>query len=270
MKNNKYKILVLSDLKKSAESALKNAISLAKLVDGEVTLFHVKKPTEVVGRESQLSAMRSINQEHIDTNKTIESLINSITKDYDLNVDYKFTMGNLKNEVENFINQFQPDIIVLGKRNSKTLSFIGDNLIDVVLKNHDGVIMVASDKHPLQPNQEISIGLLNQEQSTPNIYFLDKLIHKTKQPLKSFKIVDNPITIKNTDTTSEKNTIVYVFEKGGDAIKNVSKYASKNKINLLCVNNSKYHTTNTSIKDIINNFNVSLLLAGDQKPVLNK
>ena len=82
MKNNKYKILVLSDLNKSADFRLKSTVSLAKMIDGDITLFHVKKPTDIVDRESQLSAMRSINKEHIVTNKKIESLVRPFRQDF--------------------------------------------------------------------------------------------------------------------------------------------------------------------------------------------
>ena len=86
MKNNKYKILLLSDLNKSATSELISTVSLARMLDGDITLFHVKKPTDIVERESQLSAMRSINEEHISTNKIIENLIKPVCQEYQLNI----------------------------------------------------------------------------------------------------------------------------------------------------------------------------------------
>ena len=235
MKHNKYKILVLSDLKKSAKSVLKSTVSLAKMIDGEITLFHVIKPTDVVERDSQLSAMRSINKEHVVTNKNIENLVMPIAKDFDLNIDYKFAFGNLKHEIEAYIDQYQPDIIVLGKRKPKALKLTGDNLIDFVLKKHKGVIMIATEENSLQPNQDISLGILNQDKNVPNINFVTELINQSQQPLKSFKVANTSNTIQNVETISNKETIEYVFEKGDNAINNISKYASKNNINLMCV-----------------------------------
>ena len=88
--------------------------------------------------------------------------------------------------------------------------------------------------------------------------------------VKSIKIVDNPTTNKSENTTQEKNTIEYGFEKSSNAISNVSKYASKNKSKLMCVTNSKRKKNSTNIKDIINNFNVSVLLAGEQNTRLHQ
>lgn len=54
--SKQYKILVLTDLKDSPSTLLNNAVNLAKKVDGEIDLFSVQKFTDVVERESQLSA----------------------------------------------------------------------------------------------------------------------------------------------------------------------------------------------------------------------
>ena len=64
---SKCNILVLSDIDKSANTILKNAINLAKIVDGDVNFFCVKKPTEIVEKDSQLSAMRAINEKFLET-----------------------------------------------------------------------------------------------------------------------------------------------------------------------------------------------------------
>ncbi len=82
MKNNRYKILVLSDLKNSTNSTLKSSVSLAKMINGDVDFFHVKKATDIVEYESQLSAIRTINKLHTTTSTEIQHLIDTISKDY--------------------------------------------------------------------------------------------------------------------------------------------------------------------------------------------
>ncbi|WP_044400858.1 universal stress protein [Lacinutrix sp. Hel_I_90] len=270
MKYNKYKILVLSDLKTSAESELKSTVSLAKLVDGEITLFHVKKPIDVVETDSQLSAMRSINEEHIITSKTIENLVQPICKEFGLHIECELALGNAKHEIENYINKYQPDIIVLGKRNPKKLNFIGDNLIDFVLKKHDGIIMIAAKQHALQPNQEFSLGVLNTTEHTNNTGVIEGLINKTKHPVRYFEISKNTNSTLKTETALGKGAIEFVFEQGAKAIDNVSKYASKNNINLMCVDTRNNDKASKTIKNVINKLNVSLLLVGKQKQMLHK
>ncbi len=72
MKKNKYKILVLADMKKSTSTVLKSAVSLAKMINGDIQMFYVRKPTDIVAKENQLSAMRTINKEYQKTEKKIQ------------------------------------------------------------------------------------------------------------------------------------------------------------------------------------------------------
>ena len=267
MKNNKYKILLLSDLNKSATSELKSAVSLAKMIDGDITLFHVKNPTDIVGSDSQLSAIRSINKEHIVTNKTIESLVRPISQDFKLNIDFNVAIGNVKHEIETYIKAYQPDIIVLGKRKSKTLNFMGDNITDYVLKTHKGSIMIANQNKALQPNQEATLGVLNTNDHPLDTNFISGLITKTNQPVKTFKIVSQLSGLENADGNK---AVEFVFEKGDSAVDNVSKYASKSNINLMCFDNSNHDKSNTSIKNVINKLDVSLLLTGKNTTMLHR
>ncbi|WP_452224868.1 universal stress protein [Lacinutrix chionoecetis] len=265
MKNNKYKILVLSDLKESSKSLLTSTVSLAKMVGGDISLFHVTKPSEVVERDNQLSAMRSISKEQITLNSKIENLLEPINKDFGLDIKFSSTFGNLKNEIETCIKTHKPDIIVLGKRKAKTFNFIGDNLIDTVLKNHKGTVLIASGERPLQPNQDISLGVFNKKINT-NTPFNNVLIQRSQQPIKLFTIKNEPQD--NEASVTGNNTVEYVFDNGTEAFDNISKYASKSNINLMFIDNANTFDANSDIKNIINKVNVSVLLAGEREQVL--
>ncbi|QXP60466.1 universal stress protein [Olleya sp. HaHaR_3_96] len=265
MKNNRYKILVLSDLNKSAALELKSTVSLAKMMDGDITLFHVKKPTDIVERESQLSAIRAINEDHIATNKKIEGLIKPIQEEFKQNVNYQVAIGNIKYEIEAYIDAYQPDMIVLGRRKSKTLNFMGDNITDFVLKKYNGTIMIAAEQHALQPNEDVTLGVLNTTDKSVSTDFIEGFVNKTSQPIKAFKIVTN---LTETENSLNNKTVEYVFQKGTKAVDNVSKYALKSNINLMCFDNSKHDKSNTSIKKVISKLNVSLLLTGKNTTML--
>ncbi|TYP99562.1 nucleotide-binding universal stress UspA family protein [Tenacibaculum adriaticum] len=267
MKTNKNKILLLSDLKKSSNLELKSAVSLAKMFHGEITLFHIKKPTEIVERESQLSTIRSINEKHIILDKEIENLVKPIRQKFNINIDYKLTFGNIKHEIESYIQEYKPDIIVLGKKKGKKLNFIGNNITEFVLKIHKGSVMIVKDQDALQPNQEVSLGVLNTIDKTLNIHDIEELINKTKTPIKTFNIIKGAKSNlkKHSTANSNKNNIEYFFEQSDKALESVSKYVSKNKINLMCLDK-----TNKKNRDIINKLNVSLLLTGEKVQILQK
>jgi len=255
MKNNKYKILVLSDLNKTTSNTIKSGVSLAKIIGADINFLYVKKPTEVVKNENQLSAVRTINKDYLSTNKKIKDLIRHISENYNVNINHTFVIGNLKNEIGKYIDDNKPDIIILGKRKSKVINFIGDNITQFILKKHKGTIVIVDDKNVLEPNKELYIGLFNS--TSANSKFTDKIINSTQKPLKSFKISENSYSLKDS---LGKNTVEYVFAKGDNVIKNISNYLSKSKINLLFVDRKKENLIYTNIKDVINNLDCSLLL----------
>ena len=140
MKTNskKYRIVVLSDLKKSSVATLESTVEMAKMIGGEIEVFHVKRPAEVIDIENQLSAMRTINQEHLTIDKKMQRLIKPISKNREIGIKYSFTFGNVKNEIGDYIRENRPDIVVLGKKKSKSFGLIRDRISEYVLNTFDG------------------------------------------------------------------------------------------------------------------------------------
>src|SRR5690606_11069382 len=178
MKNeiNPYKILVLSDLKDSTDTTLKSTVSLAKMINGNINLFHVKKPTQIVDRENQLTAKRNINEKHTATHNKIKNIITPISSEFGIDINYDFSFGNVKNEIANYIKEQKPDIIVLGKRKPSRFKLLGDSITHFVLKNFNGVVMITSDVNALEPNSGVSLGVLNGVNENFNLAFADDLI----------------------------------------------------------------------------------------------
>ncbi|QTE21461.1 universal stress protein [Polaribacter cellanae] len=251
--NNKCKILVLSDVDNSTSEILKKGVDLANVVQAEIDFFCVKKPTDVVEKESQLSAMRSINKKFIETDNQIKKIIDTISNEKDFKISHKISFGNLKDEITNHLKETKPDIVLLGKRKSKVFSFFGDNLIDLILKEFNGTILIVSEENLLEAKEEISLGLLNNVNLSTN-RFMETLVSYSNKPLKSFQIN----TVKEK-VSNPKNTIEFVFEEGDNAIKNLSNYLSKNKIDLLFLNREK--ETNSKIGSLVNSLNCSLMVS---------
>ncbi|MGE5943405.1 MAG: hypothetical protein ACM31G_03595 [Flavobacteriales bacterium] len=181
---SKHKILVLSDLKNSTSNILKSTISLAKMFNGDIQFFYVKKPTEIIEKDNQLSANRAINQEYNVIENKIQNLLNPISKDYGININYSYSFGNVKSEIEKCITNYKPDIIIIGKKQSNSLNFIGDNITAFILKKHSGIIMIADHQNCLEPDKGLSLGLLNSMEPSVNNQLLDHLIGCTQEPIK--------------------------------------------------------------------------------------
>ncbi len=256
---NKYKILVLSDVNNYTEIILKNAVSLAKMIDGEIDLLCIKKPAEIVKEDNQLSAMRTINQKHFAVDKKIQKLVNSFSKDYNININYTLSYGNVKQEINKHIKKHQPDVVVLGKRKSKLLKLVGDKITKHVLKKHKGAVMLSSLENILEPENNIALGMLNEMEDS--LEFAKRLTQKTQKPIKSFKLV-NKIETENHSINNNKDTVEYVFEENENVISNLSNYLLKSNINLLFVNREKINNKCEKhlIKSGDDKVDVSLLL----------
>tara|TARA_B110000285_G_scaffold218003_1_gene266990 strand:- start:1250 stop:2014 length:765 start_codon:yes stop_codon:yes gene_type:complete len=252
MKTNKYKILILSDLNKSTSKTIKSSISLAKIVDADINFFYVKKPTEVVDKESQLSAMRTINKEYFSIDKEIKSIISPMSEKYNATINHTFSIGNLKNEIEKHIDEKKPDIIVLGKRKTKTVSFIGDNITSFILKKHQGPIVIIDDKNELEPNKKLSLGVFNYSNTDDD--FSENIIRAAQSPLKAFNIANSSESLNNKTFLKDTEKVEFVFSEGDNVLKNISNYLVKSNINLLFVKRKK------NIKDVINKLDCSLIL----------
>ena len=257
MDNKKYKILVLSDLKSTTVSLIKNTVGLAKMINGEIELFHVKKPTEVVKRESQLSAVRDINEQSLNTHNQLKNILEPIANDFGVELNYKYAIGNLKGEIESCIKETSPDIIVLGKRKPSAIRIVGDNLADFVLKKFDGPVLIASNDDLLGSNRMLSMGILNDFGKSLNTSLTENLFNNTKEPLKKFKIEGPSSDEEASDLYQNRKTVEYVFKDGSRTIETISDYVSKSNISLLCLDrNFKGSLT----KKAINKVNVSLLV----------
>tara|TARA_B110000238_G_scaffold159285_1_gene172708 strand:+ start:153 stop:935 length:783 start_codon:yes stop_codon:yes gene_type:complete len=253
------KILVLSDLSKSASKTIKSAVALAKIIDANIDFFYVKKPTEVVKEDSQLSAIRIINKAYVTIDKEIKNLLNPISDSYNTKINHSFTIGNIKSEIAEYIHKNKPDIIVLGKQKATILPFLGDNITQFILKKYKGTIVISDNQNSLEPNKELSLGLFQNSNSTAVL--VENIIKATQKPLTYFKITKNDTTSKKTLLEGE-NKIEYVFEQGDNTMKNISNYLSKKKINALFVSRKKNNSDamETNIKSIVKSINCSLIL----------
>lgn len=269
MTHNNYKILVLSDLKSTSKTTINSAVSLAKMIGGTVNLFHVKTPSEVVKRDNQLSAIRSINEEHYQIRNKMQEYILPISDAYEIPISFNFAIGNVKNEIENYINETQPDIVVLGKSRTKRFKLMGEGIAHFILNNYDGMIYIVSEKNPIEPNKKMVLGMLSNNEDSLNIAFAEDLMANIDKPIKSFKIrKKTDVSTKNIDTN--KKTVEYLFEHGDNVFKNLSKYLTINNINLLWI--TRENNTNSidlNMKETIDGLNVSLLIGKKMTKINN-
>lgn len=160
MKNNKYKILVLSDLKEKSVKALNYAAKLGKEINAEVEMLYVKAATELAQTENPLLAMRIFSEDCYKIDKEINSLVLPISKENNIDITPTFELGHVKNEIKKHLLNSKPDMIIMGQREQKTFNFLGDNITKLVNRNYEGVIFVATENAVLDANGNVSLNNL--------------------------------------------------------------------------------------------------------------
>lgn len=90
-------------MSKSSEFVLKSAMELAKRIDGAIEVFHVKPTTNIIKGDSQLSAIRTLNQDDRSTRAELNDLISSMGEKENLPISYKLEYGNVKNRIRDYL-----------------------------------------------------------------------------------------------------------------------------------------------------------------------
>ncbi|MBS9463525.1 universal stress protein [Flagellimonas sp. 389] len=258
--NTKYNLLVLMDLSKSSENALKNAVQLAKTIHGSIDVFHVKAPTDVVKSENQLSAIRGIHQESRSTKSKLEELIQKTIAEEGVKIGYQISYGNVKNTIQRHIEQRQPDIVILGKERPKLIGFLSDDLTGYLLNESNVNVLIVGEGNTLDSYKDISLGIYGTIQNKSSLEILDNLKQETSKRIKHFSVRDS-----NKETQKEEkgntNATSYVFSEGANALDGLASYVLKTNTQILCIaKEPKGSKVTASVKPLLRKLDIPVLL----------
>lgn len=270
---NKQHIAVITDLEDDMSYLLKSAVSLAKMISGEIEVLSVKKPTQVIGKGNQLSAMRSINQNYILTDKRIKNIVRPIMEKYSVSINYSSTFGNIKSEIERYLNANKPDILVLGRRKSKPFNTADDRIINFVLSIFKGTVLIVSPNKGLEPGKKIGIGSLNCSEAAFASSFTEDLFFNANSSLKSFNLMENSDVKQGVDNVLGRKTINYDFNHSENTVKKLPDYLTKSKIDLLFMERRKREKISLSkplsTYNIVRKSDINLLIIGKSHTYYN-
>lgn len=250
-----YKIAVLTDLSDNANDTIKSAIELSRLVNGSVDLLYTKSLSDVVTYENQMSAMRAMDEAYGQARLKIRTLIKSVTTPQDQKVSHNIVFGNVKREIKKYLNDNNPDVVVLGKRKSRLVKGLGDGITQYVLKHHKGEVMIAGQNTNLSSETALNIGAVNATGVQASSGIANDILAKHNGPLRAFNIVKT--NVEQTKASEEKkNMVEYIFEEGTNTMKNVSNYINKYNVNLLWVDKS--NALQKGVRSLNPEFNVMI------------
>ncbi|MBD3661712.1 MAG: hypothetical protein HUJ11_05995 [Arenibacter algicola] len=268
MKKNKHKIAIFTDLQGDISSLIKSAVSLAQVIKGEIEILKVTKPSAVIGKENQLSAMRSLNREYILTDKKMKDILSPIIDNYGIPVNYSSTFGNIRNEIDRYLRENNPDIIVLGRHKSKHFNTAENRIINFVLGVFKGTVLIVSHDKGLEPGMKISIGSLNCSEAVFNSSFIDELFLHANSTLKAFNIVESSDVLPQKGSSIGRKTINYVFDHNENTVNNLPVYLSISNIDLLLLDRGIKEKDDISrllnTYDMVRKSDINLLVTGEK------
>ncbi len=233
--NLKYRLLVLMDMSKASENALKNAVQLAKVINGSVEVLHVKSPTDVVKHENQFSAIRAIHEDYNKTKSRLRRIVKKLEKNNDISIMYKVAYGNIKNGIKEYIDERQPEIVLLGKHKDRLANFLSRGITNFVLKQCSNILIVGEDQK-FHSYNDIFLGVYGEMLEQEGIEIISDLKRKNTNPVRIFNI-QNQKNLRQSNTTldSDRKKVSYVFSEGTNALNGLASYVMMTNTQLLCV-----------------------------------
>ncbi|MBQ0736153.1 universal stress protein [Aquimarina celericrescens] len=232
----KYRLLVLSDLSKSSETALKNAVQLAKVIRGRVEVLCVKSPADIADYENQFSAMRAIQEDSREVQTKLKNVVRKTEKEEGITIPFQISYGNIKQTIKEKIDELQPDLVLLGKRKSKLLNFSGHGITKFVLTKCAANVLISGEDHVFHSYTDISLGIFGDTLHSEGLEIINDLKLRGNNPLKFFSIRNRKkLEPSEAIDYDGKSAISYVFSEGVNALDGLASYVSKTNIELLCI-----------------------------------
>ncbi|WP_036384861.1 universal stress protein [Muricauda sp. MAR_2010_75] len=257
--SSKYRISVLLDLSKSSELVLTNAVQLAKTLNGSVEVFHVKPAADIVKRESQLSAIRTIYKDDRDTRSKMQDLIRSIEQEEGITLSYKLEYGNVKNRVRDYLALQKPDILVLGKRRA---GFFGESITDFVINEININVLITGKDDKFHTFKDINLGVFGSGLRENGLEIIKDLKRDSEKPVRIFNI-KGKVQLSEQEIHPLQKTVSYVFSEGANALDGLVSYVSRTNTQLLCVPKSQSKTLafqTSPAKQVLRKANVPIFI----------
>ena len=122
--NKKFKtILVIVNFSNASYDALTYAVNMAKEVNGMIQLLYVSPTNSSTNSYNPFIINKQINAASNKIISKLESIVEIIETE-GIGVTYKHVFGNIKIEVENYCDEFQPDLIIIGNEKLKGKSML--------------------------------------------------------------------------------------------------------------------------------------------------
>ena len=147
MSSTSNKIVVPVDFGDQSQIAIEQAVRLAKVISGDITLLYVLETGGLLGRFANPSQDDSLKKE---INVKMEELITSIDKKEGIKIDSVVANGSVYDKIAEVAEMLNARFIVMGTNGGKgkiRRRFIGSNALRVVRESRVPVITIKGKAH---------------------------------------------------------------------------------------------------------------------------
>jgi nucleotide-binding universal stress UspA family protein len=265
-----YKILVPTDFTSVAETALKHAVKIAQIMDGEIILLHV------IDKDAQAS----------EANEKLQPYVDSVINEYNIPTVGKVVSGNIFEDINKVAEYEGARLIIMGTHGRKGIQYLVGSYAMKVITSSVIPFIVVQDKQPPQGYKNIVFPIDFKQETKLKIALTASMAANFGAKIHIFAEYDeDPFLKKSIDNNIKyakkffnENKVDYSVElssEKGDFVKQILHYAVKIDADMLAILNLNYRSISHFLKNaeeelITNEAQIPVLMVNPSKDFLKK
>lgn len=235
--------MVLMDFSEASYIALKYAISMAKVQNACIHIFHVIDQDEKIADEN-LDSLTQIIEKERKSVTILQSSICEMIHTEGIETKSLVEFGDLIWMIKDQTQKINPDLVFVGKKEGKNKN--DSRLIKYLLDDYKGSILIVQKDQQFKESSQIVLGCSKRTLRSCNIDFALELGKLTRKALHAFHIQKSNFYSKSEGLSDEwkqleKNNpeIKCTYHKGAQIIDGMISFMQQNKSDLVCLGRGK-------------------------------
>jgi nucleotide-binding universal stress UspA family protein len=266
---NIYKILVPTDFTSVAETALKNAVQMASIMEGEIVVLHVVEKQEEV----------------IPAQQKVDVIVNKINTEYNIPTAGKTVQGNIFEDIGNVAKNEGAKLIIMGTHGRKGVQHLTGSYAMKVITGSEIPFIVVQDKEVPESYKNIVFPIDFKAETKIKITLTASMAQKLGAKIHIFgEYVDDQFQQKKVENNIsfakkffEEQQIPFTVEvakEEGNFVKQILRYGASINADLLAILNLDYRSISHFLKNkeeelITNDAQIPVLMVNPSESFLN-
>lgn len=231
------------DFSEASYIALKYSISMAKVQNACIHIFHVIDQDEKIADENLDSVTQIIEKERKSVT-ILQSSICEMIHTEGIETKSMVEFGDLIWMIKDQTEKINPDLVFVGKKEGKLKN--ESRLIKYLLDDYQGSILIVQKEQQFEESSQIALGCSQRTLKSCNIDFALELGKLTHKDLHAFHIQKTSFYSKSEDLSEEWNLLAEnnpeiecTYHKGSQILDGIISFIQKSKSDLVCLGRGK-------------------------------